>query len=75
MSTNWPRPWTKRTLRCLESMPTPPVSWATTLSLKRRSWSRSMVGSPKMMPSSAASRASFSTLAACSSALEGMQPR
>ena len=37
-------------LRCFDSWPRPPVSFATTPSLKARSLSRSIFGSPNVMP-------------------------
>jgi hypothetical protein len=61
--------------RAFTSCPVPPVSRPTTLSLNVRSLSSSIVGSPKVTPQAEAWRASSTSLATCSSALDGMQPR
>ena len=52
----------------------PPVSLSTTDCFQPSSASRSTFGLPKLIPCSAISSASATTRAACSSALEGMQP-
>src|SRR5580704_18031247 len=62
------------TLRCLASSARPPVSRPTTPSFQARSRSRSIEGGPNAMPFSLISLVSAMTLAACSSALDGMQP-
>ena len=62
------------TLRCLASPARPPVSRVTTPSFQPRSASRSMVGAVKVSPAWLISLVSAMTLAACSRALEGMQP-
>src|SRR6201982_3265425 len=62
------------TLRCLASPASPPVSRPTTASFHVRSRSRSIEGGPNDTPFSLISRVSAITLAACNSALEGMQP-
>ena len=65
---------TTSTLRCFASTRSPPVSFLTTAPFQARSLSRSICGAPKAMPCAPISSASSMTLAACSSALEGMQP-
>ena len=73
--TNFATPCTVRTLRCLAMPARPLVNWPTTLScLKPRSLSRSIFGLPKLMPMSSECDASSINAAACSSALDGMQP-
>ena len=72
--TNRPVPVTVRTLRALAMPARPPVSWPTTLVLKLRSLSRSIFGAPKLTPCADIAAASSITAAACSNALEGMQP-
>ncbi len=62
------------TLRCLARPVSPPVSRVTTLSFHARSASRSMVGEANASPAWLISLVSAMTLAACSRALEGMQP-
>ena len=62
------------TLRCLARPVSPPVSRVTTLSFQPRRASRSMVGAGKASPAWVISLVSAMTLAACSSALDGMQP-
>jgi hypothetical protein len=74
-STKDARPWTKFTLRDFASSPRPPVCFLTTASFQERSLSMSMVGVGKDTPKASACFASSSTLAACNSAFEGMQPR
>ena len=71
---NLPVPTSVETLRCLASPVSPPVSRLTTPSFQPRSASRSMVGAPKVSPWPDISLVSAITLAACSSALDGMQP-
>ena len=72
---NLPAPCTTLTLRCLASRARPPVSLADhVVSFQPRSLSRSICGLPKRRPWAAISSASVITLAACSSALDGMQP-
>ena len=71
---NLPTPCTLRTLRCLAMPARPLVSWLTTFSLYWRSLSRVMVGLPNSTPKSPAWATSSMTAAACSSALDGMQP-
>ena len=71
---NPPVPETVVTLRCLARPASPPVSRETTPSFQPRSASRSMVGAAKVSPLPDISLVSAMTLAACSSALEGMQP-
>src|SRR5258708_7865707 len=73
--TNAALPCTNSTLRCFESCPSPPVSLVTTLSFHPRSLLRSTLGSPNSMPQFFACSASSSSLATCSRALDGMQPR
>ena len=63
------------TFRLLASSPVPLVRRATTWFLNARSLSRSIVGSPKVMPQAFAWRASATSFATCRSALDGMQPR
>ena len=72
--TKRPVPVTVRTLRCFAMLDRPLTIWPTTLSLWPRSLSRSILGAPKLMPKSTACLASTSTSAACSRALDGMQP-
>ena len=67
-------PTTVDTLRCLASPVRPPVSRVTTPSFQSRSASSSMVGAAKLTPWPDISLVSAMTLAACSSALDGMQP-
>src|SRR6478735_2155140 len=62
------------TLRCLASVARPPVSRPTTPSFQARSRPRSISGGPNETPFSLISRVSAITLAACKSALDGMQP-
>jgi hypothetical protein len=69
-----PVPTTVWTLRCLASPVRPPVSLPTTPSFQVRSASRSMFGEENEIPWAAISLVSAMTLAACSSALDGMQP-
>jgi hypothetical protein len=69
------RPWTKFTFRDLASNPNPPVCFLTTASFQARSLSMSIDGFPNETPNASACFASSSTLAACNSAFEGMQPR
>ena len=69
-----PTPLTTVTLRCLARPERPPVSFLTTPSFQPRSLSMSIDGSEKPMPCAAMSLVSSMTLAACSSALDGMQP-
>ena len=71
---NRPYPLIVVTLRCRASPASPPVSRPTTPSFQARSRSRSRTGVPNETPFSPISRASAMTLAACSRALEGMQP-
>ena len=71
---NVPVPTMVVTLRCLASPARPPVSRPTTPSFQPRRASRSMVGRAKDRPCAAISLVSAMTLAACSSAFEGMQP-
>ena len=73
-ATKRPTPRTTSTLRCFASTVSPPVSFATTEAFQSRSRARSILGSPKAIPRVAISSASSMTLAACNSALEGMQP-
>src|SRR4029077_5712379 len=73
--TNAALPWTNWTERCLDNCPSPPVSFLTTLSFHPRSLFRSTLGSPNSMPQFFACSVSSSSLAACSRALDGMQPR
>ena len=62
------------TLRCLARPVSPPVSRVTTPSFQPRSASRSIVGEANDSPAWVISLVSAMTLAACSSALDGMQP-
>ena len=62
------------TLRCLASPVSPPVSRVTTPSFQPRSTSRSIVGGVNDSPAWLISLVSAITFAACSSALDGMQP-
>ncbi len=71
---NFASPVTTLTLRCLARPLSPPVSLPTTSSFQPRSLSRSISGSPKVTPNPADSSVSAITRAACSRALEGMQP-
>ena len=73
-ATNRPLPCTTSTLRCLASIRRPLVSLRTTPPFQPRSFARSICGAPKLMPCAAIDSASSITLAACSSAFEGMQP-
>jgi len=68
-------PCTNCTECCLDNCPSPPVSFLTTLSFHPRSLLRSTLGSPNSTPQFWPARLSSSSLATCSSALEGMQPR
>ncbi len=67
-------PCTTCTLRCFASPVRPLVSLPTTPAFHARSLSRLILGLPNSMPACATSSASVSTLAMCSSALDGMQP-
>ena len=67
-------PCTTRTLRCFAIPASPRVSFPTTPSFQARSGSSSMAGLPNTIPCSAMWAASSITRAACSSALDGMQP-
>ena len=69
-----PVPRTTSTLRCLASAVRPPVRRATTLDFHARSLGRSICGAAKLTPFAPIPAASSITLAACSRALEGMQP-
>ena len=71
---NLPVPTTVVTLRWLASPDSPPVSRLTTPCFQPRSASRSTVGAAKASPLPDISLVSAITLAACSSALDGMQP-
>ena len=71
---NVPVPTTVVTLRFLASPVSPPVSRVTTPSFQLRSASRSIVGAVNDTPCSLISLVSAITFAACSSALDGMQP-
>ena len=71
---NRPVPRITSTLRCLASVSSPPVSRETTRLFHARSLSKSSAGGPNEMPLSAISFVSSITLAAWSSALDGMQP-
>ena len=71
---NVPVPTRVWTLRCLASPVSPPVSLVTTPSFQPRSTSRSIVGAAKDSPAWLISLVSAITFAACSSALDGMQP-
>ncbi len=62
------------TLRCFARVRRPPVSLLTTDCFHERSAGRSIAGAPKTMPCSLISSTSSMTFAACSKALEGMQP-
>ena len=74
-STNDARPWMKVTFRDFASRPSPPVCFLTTSSFQPRSLSMSIAGLPNDTPNASACFASSSTLAACSRAFDGMQPR
>ena len=69
-----PTPWTTCTLRCLARPARPPVSLPTTVFFQAASFSSSIFGSPKTTPLALISLASSMTLAAWSSAFDGMQP-
>ena len=72
---NLPGPTTVVTLRCLASPVSPPVSRVTTFSFQPRSASRSTRRGRRRTPRTRdISLVSAITLAACSSALDGMQP-
>ena len=71
---NLPTPCTTVTLRCLARPASPLVSLPTTDSFQPRSLSRSNSGLPNWIPKWRISSASVITLAAWSSAFEGMQP-
>ena len=71
---NVPTPETTVTLRPLASPESPPVSFLTTLSFQPRSPSMSTSGFANFTPKCPISSASEITLAACSSAFDGMQP-
>ena len=73
--TNAALPDTNVTERCLDNCPSPPVSFLTMLAFHSRSLLRSTLGSPNSMPQFFACSASSSSLATCSRALDGMQPR
>ncbi len=67
-------PSTTVTLRALARPASPLVSLATTPSFQARSLARSVLGLPNSTPNAPISSASAITRAACSSALDGMQP-
>ena len=67
-------PVTTCTLRALARPDKPPVSFLMMLSFQPRSASISISGADILTPKCAISSASVITLAACSKALEGMQP-
>ena len=69
-----PTPETTVTLRAFARPVRPPVSFLTTLSFQPRSPSMSISGFAYLTPKWPISSASEITLAACSSALDGMQP-
>ena len=71
---NRPMPETTVTLRALARPESPPVSFLTTPSFQPRRASMSTVGAANLTPKWPISSDSAITLAACSSALEGMQP-
>ena len=71
---NRPDPCTVETFRCLARPFSPPVSRSTTPSFHVRSSSRSISGAPNFTPCPLISLVSAMTLAACSSAFDGMQP-
>ncbi len=71
---NLPTPCTTVTLRCLARLTRPFVSLPTTDSFQPRSLSTSNFGAPNAMPWWLISSTSVTTLAACSSAFDGMQP-
>ena len=62
------------TLRCFASSASPLVNLVTTRFFQARSRSWSICGAPNTMPAVLMSAASSITLAACSSAFDGMQP-
>ena len=69
-----PLPCTTCTLRALAKPERPPVSFLMTLSFQPRSELRSISGLPSFTPKCDISSASVMTFAACSNALEGIQP-
>ena len=71
---NTPVPTMVVTLRCLAKPASPPVSRVTTPSFQPRRASRSIVGAANDRPCADISLVSAITLAACSSAFDGMQP-
>ena len=71
---NVPVPSTTVTLRPFAIEPRPLVSLLMTDSFQPRSLSMSTLALPKLMPLCSISSASVMTLAACSNALDGMQP-
>ncbi len=70
-----PRAWITSTLRRLANCFKPPVSVSITFSLRARSASTSICGGANLSPQPPSSLVSLTTLATCSNALEGMQPR
>ena len=71
---NLPVPCTTSTLRCFASTDRPPTSLLTTLFFQSSSLGSSIFGAPNSTPCARISPTSSMTLAACSSAFEGMQP-
>ncbi len=71
---NAPTPVTTSTLRCLASPLRPLVSFPTTEFFHAASLATSMESSPNTIPCSAISLVSAMTLAACSSAFDGIHP-
>ena len=67
-------PCTTCTLRALAKPDNPPVSFLITLSFQLRKSSKAISGLPIFTPKCDISSASVMTLAACNSALEGIQP-
>ncbi len=73
-SANVATPRSTVTLRCFASPASPVVRRPITLFFQSRSLPASILGAPNSMPCDAIARASSMTFAACSSALDGMQP-
>jgi hypothetical protein len=72
--TNLPVPRITSTLRCFARVARPPVSLPTTLFFHSRNLVASICGLPNCTPALPIASASSITFAACSNALDGMQP-
>ena len=72
--TNFASPRSTSTLRCFASTFSPLVSFVTTRFFQSRNFARSIWGGANTIPAEDMSSASSITLAACSSAFEGIHP-